>query len=131
MEVKNVSVVGAGTMGNGIAQVFAQAGYSVKLIDVEESFLERARATIEKNLDRMIKKEILSAEQKESVLSNISTATSLDDTRGSDIVVEAIFEDLGVKAVAIVGNLHLEVVRLAGCRHPRVTGVGVLDGIGE
>jgi 3-hydroxybutyryl-CoA dehydrogenase len=97
MDVKNVSIIGAGTMGGGIAQVFAQAGYSVKLIDVEQSFLDRARATIEKNLDRLIKKERLSAEQKERALNNIRTATSLDDTKGSDIVVEAIFEDLGVK----------------------------------
>jgi 3-hydroxybutyryl-CoA dehydrogenase len=97
MDVKNVSVVGAGTMGNGIAQVFAQAGYSVKLIDVEQSFLDRARATVEKNLDRLIKKERLTADQKEATLANISTSTNVDDARGGDIIVEAIFEDLSVK----------------------------------
>ncbi len=97
MEVKNVSVIGAGAMGNGIAQVFAQAGYSIKLIDMEDSFLERAMATVGKNLDRMIKKEILTAEQKESTLGNISTSTNVGDAKGSDLVVEAIFEDLGVK----------------------------------
>jgi 3-hydroxybutyryl-CoA dehydrogenase len=84
-------------MGNGIAQVFAQAGYSVKLIDVEQSFLDRARATVEKNLDRLIKKERLTADQKEATLANISTSTNVDDARGGDIIVEAIFEDLSVK----------------------------------
>jgi len=84
-------------MGNGIAQVFAQSGYPVNLIDTEASFVERAMGTIGKNLDRLIKKEIISAEQKESTLGNIRTSTNVDDTKGSDLIVEAIFEDLGVK----------------------------------
>lgn len=97
MDVKNVSVIGAGTMGSGIAQVFARAGYSVRLIDMEQSFLDRARKTVEKNLDRMIKKEKLTADQKDNTLGNISTSTNVGDAKESDLVVEAIFEDLSVK----------------------------------
>ena len=98
MSVKTVSVVGGGTMGNGIAQVFAQAGHPVYLIDVEESYLERARATISKNLDRMVKKEVFTADQKSEILGRISTSTGITNVNGSDIVVEAVYEDADVKA---------------------------------
>jgi 3-hydroxybutyryl-CoA dehydrogenase len=97
MDVRNVSVVGAGTMGNGIAQVFAQAGFSVSLIDIEDSFLERALAVIGKSLDRLVKKEILSAEDKASALNNLSTGTNIKYVGGSELVMEAVFEDLRVK----------------------------------
>ena len=71
----NVAVIGAGTMGNGIAHVFAQRGYKVTLIDVSPDQLEKAVATIGKNLDRMVAKEIIRKELKESALKNISTST--------------------------------------------------------
>jgi len=97
MEIKNVSVVGAGTMGNGIAQVFGQADYSVTLIDVKDEYLERAMTTIGKNLDRMIKKEKITADDKTRVLGNIKTATKMESVATADIVAEAVFEEAGVK----------------------------------
>jgi 3-hydroxybutyryl-CoA dehydrogenase len=97
MEVKTVSVIGGGTMGSGIAQVFAQAGYPVYLIDVDQSYLERAIAGIGKSLDRLVKKEVFKEEQRREILNRISTSTSAANVNGSDMVIEAVFEDLDVK----------------------------------
>ncbi len=94
----SVSVIGAGTMGNGIAHVFAQNGYKVTLIDVSAQQLEKAVATIAKNLDRMLAKEVITAEQKESTLKNISTNTSVvDGVKEAFLVVEAATENLDLK----------------------------------
>jgi 3-hydroxybutyryl-CoA dehydrogenase len=98
MEVKNVSVIGGGTMGNGIAHVFAMSGFSVTLIEMKQEFADRAMATITKNLDRMVSKEKITAEKKEESLGNITV--SLDITEGvknADLVVEAVPEDLNIK----------------------------------
>lgn len=97
MVTKNIAVIGAGTMGSGIAQVFAQSGFQVKLIDIEASFLERALETIGTSLDRMVKKEILTAKDKAAALANLQIGTDLAEIHEGDIVVEAVFEDLGVK----------------------------------
>ena len=75
--MKHIGVIGAGTMGNGIAHVFAQSGYSVRLIDLSESALEKAMATISKNLDRMVAKEKISEADKINTLNNIQTFTDL------------------------------------------------------
>ncbi|MBC6409649.1 MAG: 3-hydroxybutyryl-CoA dehydrogenase [Ekhidna sp.] len=96
--MKNISVIGSGTMGNGIAHVFAQSGYNVSLIDINETVLEKALSTISKNLDRMIRKEEISAKDKEKVLSNISTFTSMEKgVKNADLVVEAATENFDVK----------------------------------
>jgi len=97
MEVKKVSVFGAGTMGNGITQVFAQNGFDVTMIDVSEKFVERGIATIGKSLDRMIKKEKITEDDKAKILGHIKTSTNPEDAAGSGLVVEAVFEDLAVK----------------------------------
>ncbi len=97
MEVKTVAVLGAGTMGNGIAQVFAQSGVDVKLIDIKKEFVDRGVAAVGKSLDRLIKKERITADDKTAILGRIKTSTDVGDAKGSDLVVEAIFEDLGVK----------------------------------
>jgi 3-hydroxybutyryl-CoA dehydrogenase len=97
MDVKKVGVVGAGTMGNGIAHVFAMSGYDVVLVDVSEDFLHRAIATITKNLDRMIKKERITDSDKEATLSKIKQSTSLKDLAECDIVIEAATEDYQIK----------------------------------
>jgi len=97
MDVKKVTVVGAGTMGNGIVQVFAQHGYDVVMIDVKEEFLERGMKTIGKSLDRFIKKELIAEKDKEDILSRIKTSTELRDAADSQLVVEAVFEDYDVK----------------------------------
>lgn len=104
MEVKKVGVVGAGTMGNGIAHVFAMSGYDVVLMDVEESFLERAIAVITKNLDRMIKKEKISEADKEAALSKITKTVKIADMANCDVVVEAATEDYALKK-KIFGDL--------------------------
>lgn len=96
--MKNVSVIGAGTMGNGIAHVFAMNGFDVKLIDISADSLERAIATISKNLDRMIAKEKISAEDKEATMSKIDTTQNLEDgVAEADLVVEAATERLDLK----------------------------------
>lgn len=96
--MKNISVIGSGTMGNGIAHVFAQNGFSVSLIDINEAALERAIKTIEKNLDRMVSKEKITEEQKNNALSNITTFTSLDNgVANADLVVEAATENKELK----------------------------------
>jgi 3-hydroxybutyryl-CoA dehydrogenase len=97
MEIKNVAVIGAGTMGNGIAQVFAHNGYDVTLIDVNDDCLKRGVGAVSKSLDRLIKKEKITAEQKEEILGRISTTTDTGSVSGSQLIVEAIFEDADIK----------------------------------
>ncbi len=96
-DIKTVTVIGCGTMGNGITQVFAACGYKVNLMDIKQEFLDKAVAGITKSLDRMIKKEKITEDQKKETLSNISTSTDLSVAKGSQLVIEAVTEDLGVK----------------------------------
>jgi 3-hydroxybutyryl-CoA dehydrogenase len=96
--MKNISVIGAGTMGNGIAHVFAQRGYKVTLIDVSQPQLDKALATIGKNLDRMVTKEIIRKELKQETLDNISTSNSIaTGVQHADLVVEAATENVDLK----------------------------------
>jgi len=96
--MKNISVIGAGTMGNGIAHVFAQNGFHVALIDVSSDALSKAVNTISKNLDRMVVKEKITAAQKESTLKNISVFTSLaEGVKNAELVVEAATENRDLK----------------------------------
>ena len=95
---KKVAVIGAGTMGNGIAHVFAQTGYQVNLIDISEEALKRAIATISKNLDRMVAKEKISEADKTATLGNITTYSDLaKGVNDRDIVVEAATENIDLK----------------------------------
>ena len=96
--MNNIAVIGAGTMGNGIAHVFAQSGYQVSLIDLSEEALERALQTITKNLDRQLAKEKISAEDKAQTLDRISLNTSMDKgIEGTELVVEAATENTDLK----------------------------------
>ncbi len=97
MAINAIAVIGAGTMGNGIAHVSAQTGLNVILVDVKQDFLDRAIATITKNCDRQIKKEKLTEDQKNALLANIKTTTNLQDIKDADLVVEAIVEQLEPK----------------------------------
>lgn len=96
--IKKVSVIGSGTMGNGIAHVFAQFGYGVSLIDVNAQALEKAMATITKNFDRQIAKGSLKEEDKTAALANIKTFTKLEDgVKQADLVIEAATENVNIK----------------------------------
>jgi len=96
--MKNVAVIGAGTMGNGIAHTFAQFDFKVQLIDISESSLNKGMATITKNLDRMVAKEAISESDKERTLNNISTYTNLEEgVEYASLVVEAATENLDLK----------------------------------
>jgi len=98
MSLFNVTVIGAGTMGNGIAHVFAQKGFKVVLVDVQKVQLEKALATIGKNLDRMVTKGTISAEEKDQTLANICTNTSISEgVATADLVVEAATENVDLK----------------------------------
>ena len=98
MDIRSVCVVGAGTMGNGIAHVFAQYGFAVTLNDVKQEFLERGRATITANLDRQVKKGTLNEEQKKQTLERIALSTDLAASGATaDIVIEAATENQKVK----------------------------------
>lgn len=98
MEVKKVAIIGAGTMGNGIAHVFALNGFSVQLVDVKEEFLERAIGNITKNLDRQLKKEKITEDQKTAALNSIETVVGVKNTGADvDLVIEAVIENLETK----------------------------------
>ncbi len=96
-DIERVAVIGAGTMGNGIAQVFAQSRYSTVLVDPIETAIERAKTTIGKNLDRMVKKEIFTQEEADSALARIEFSSSIDAAQGVDLAVEAVPECLELK----------------------------------
>ena len=98
MNISKVTVIGAGTMGNGIAHVFAQNGYRVNLVDVNAAQLERALQTIEKNLDRQVSKAIITEEQKKITISNINAVTdTASGVKDADLVVEAATENIELK----------------------------------
>ena len=96
--MKNVAVIGAGTMGNGIAHTFAQFGYQVSLIDISQDSLDKAIKTITKNLDRLVVKERLTVAQKDQTLNNLTTFTKLEEgVKAADLVVEAATENIEIK----------------------------------
>lgn len=97
MDIKIIGVIGAGTMGNGIAQVFAQAGYEVRLVDVAQPMLDRARTTIDRSLAKFVEKGKLAAPDRDAALARLTTFTGLDTLAEADYVVEAVVENAEVK----------------------------------
>jgi 3-hydroxybutyryl-CoA dehydrogenase len=97
MDIRRVGVIGAGTMGNGIAQVFAQSGFDVRLIDAAAPALDRARSAIDRSLAKFVDKGKLSADARDAALGRLVTSTRIDDASDADYIVEAIFEDAGAK----------------------------------
>ena len=95
--IKTIGIIGAGTMGNGIAQVFAQAGFTVRLVDVAQPMLDRARGTIEKSLSKFVDKGKLAPADRDAALGRLTTTTTLDQVSDVDYVVEAIVEDVEAK----------------------------------
>lgn len=103
--MKQIAVIGSGTMGNGIAHVFAQYGYAVNLVDISEDALQKALATIGKNLDRQVAKQLITEEAKNKALSNITTFTDLKTgVASADLIVEAATENVDLK-LKIFNNL--------------------------
>src|ERR1700736_2713917 len=97
MDIKSIGVIGAGTMGNGIAHVFARSGYSVVLCDVEQRFLERGIATITKNLEREVAKNKITIDDKTSALKKIESVTDRSKLADCDFIVEAATEKFEIK----------------------------------
>jgi len=96
--MKNIAVIGAGTMGNGIAHVFAQSGYDVSLIDINDSALEKAMATIKKNLDRLLKKERITEDDKNNTVNRLKTFTEIKKgIENADLIIEAATENETIK----------------------------------
>lgn len=98
MDIQHIGVIGAGTMGNGIAHVFAKCGYKVILVDVEQRFLERGVATIQKNLDREVAKEKITADRRDAALHNLQPTTDRSALAACDFVVEAASERFEIKS---------------------------------
>ena len=107
MAIQRVGVIGAGTMGNGIAHVFARSGYDVELCDLEQKFLDRALAVIAKNLDREVAKAKITEAQKTETLKRIRSTTDRSQLAACDFIVEAASEKLEIKSELIsrVGSL--------------------------
>ncbi len=96
--MQNITVIGSGTMGNGIAHTFAQFGYKVSLVDIKQEFLDKAIATITKNIDRQVAKGSITESDKQNTLKNISIFTKLEDgAKNADLVVEAATENVDIK----------------------------------
>lgn len=98
MSIQNVMVIGAGQMGSGIAQVCAMAGYKVYLNDLKEEFVQKGFASIDKNLQRQVEKEKMTAEQKQEILSRLTASTDLQDAAQTDLVIEAAVENMKIKS---------------------------------
>jgi len=109
MDIRKVAVAGAGTMGNGIAQVFARGGYQVVMLDIEEEYVERGMKAIDKSLTRMVSKEKITEDDRKEILGRISTSTDLKDASDSGLVIEAVFEDMEIKK-----KIFSELDRLCG-----------------
>jgi 3-hydroxybutyryl-CoA dehydrogenase len=97
VEIKKVAIIGSGTMGNGIAHVFAQCGFEATLIDLKEEYLQKALATVKGNLERQAKKGAIAVEKIPEILSRIKTTTNFNEAKNYELVIEAAFENMAVK----------------------------------
>ncbi len=102
MEIKSIGVLGAGVMGNGIAQTFAQVGYQVVMRDIEDRFVEGGMKNINKNLARSVKKERITQEDMDNILSKITGTTKMEDLSDVDFIIEAVIENFDIKKSAYV-----------------------------
>ena len=109
MDIKKIGIIGAGTMGNGIAQAFAVCGYDVTMTDISEAAVQRGLKTVDGSLERLVKKEKLTADAKAAALGHIRTATEVNAVRGSDLIIEAATENLELKL-----KIFAQLAELAG-----------------
>ena len=129
MNIHTVGVVGAGTMGNGIAHVFARSGYDVILCDIKQEFLDRALSTIGKNLEREVAKEKISAADREAALKHIRSSTDRGALAGCDFVIEAATEKFDIKAELfrwLNASLKPEVILASNTSSISITKLGAL-----
>ena len=127
MSVKTIGVIGAGQMGSGIAHVAATTGIDVVMTDVGREQLDRARAAIEKNMDRQVRRERMTADERQSALERIRCSTSLADLSGCDIVIEAATEEEGVKRAiykAMLPNLRSDAIIATNTSSISITRLG-------
>lgn len=127
MSVKTIGVIGAGQMGSGIAHVAATTGIDVVMTDIGREQLDRARAAIEKNMDRQVRRERMTADERQSALERISSSTSLADLSGCDVVIEAATEDEGVKRAiykAMLPNLRSDAIVATNTSSISITRLG-------
>jgi 3-hydroxybutyryl-CoA dehydrogenase len=125
--IKTVGVIGAGTMGNGIAQVFAQSGFTVRLVDVAQPMLDRARGSIEKSLARFVDKGKLSREDRDATLARLTTSPSVESLVDADYIVEAIVENAEAKRELFAGLdalVHPEVILASNTSSISITLLG-------
>jgi 3-hydroxybutyryl-CoA dehydrogenase len=125
--IKTVGVIGAGTMGNGIAQAFAQSGFTVRLVDVAQPMLDRARQSIEKSLARFVEKGKLSPEDRDATLARLTTSPSVDGLVDADYIVEAIVENAETKRELFAGLdalVHPEVILASNTSSISITLLG-------
>jgi 3-hydroxybutyryl-CoA dehydrogenase len=125
--IKTVGVIGAGTMGNGIAQVFAQSGFTVRLVDVAPPMLDRARGSIEKSLARFVDKGKLSPEDRDATLARLTTSPSVESLVDADYIVEAIVENAEAKRELFAGLdalVHPEVILASNTSSISITLLG-------
>src|ERR1019366_6176758 len=109
MDIKKIGIIGAGTMGNGIAQAFAVCGYDVTMTDISETAVQRGLKTVDGSLERLVKKEKLTAEAKAAALAHIKNATDVNAVLGSDLIIEAATENLELKL-----KIFAQLAELAG-----------------
>jgi 3-hydroxybutyryl-CoA dehydrogenase len=131
MAIRTVGVVGAGAMGNGIAQVFAQAGFTVCLVDVAEPLLDQARTAIERSLAKFVEKGKLSAADRDETLGRLQTAVRIDRLASADYIVEAIVEDAASKRELFAGLdavARQEVVLASNTSSISITALGAASG---
>jgi 3-hydroxybutyryl-CoA dehydrogenase len=131
MAIQRVGVIGAGTMGNGIAHVFAGSGFAVVLCDVEQRFLDRGLATIAKNLDREVAKSKITADEKNSILARISSTVDRAKLAECDLVIEAATEKFEIKAAIfreLDRRLKPEVILASNTSSISITKIGALTG---
>ena len=127
MSVKTIGVIGAGQMGSGIAHVAATTGIDVVMTDIGREQLDRARAAIEKNMDRQVRRERMTADERQSAMERISSSTSLADLSGCDVVIEAATEDEGVKRAiykAMLPNLRSDAIVATNTSSISITRLG-------
>ena len=142
--MKNITVIGSGTMGNGIAHTFAQFGYKVSLVDIKEEFLTKALTTITKNIDRQVAKGSITEADKKNILNNITTFTKLEEgAKNADLVVEAATENAELKlnifreldkickpdAILASNTSSISITRIASVtkRHDKIIGMHFMN----